>query len=813
MNIQPKYQGDGAETETIRQQLIQESLDKGFSRISIRLTKNDGTPIFFGISAARISWLSGYRLILYYHDLTIIKAMEIEAREAEERTQIMLDGTPMICILYDAHTNIIDCNQKTLDIFGVPDKSDFINNFRRFFPELQPDGSRSSIKLKMLVRTLFERGVMDSFEWMFQTAGGEPLPVETTLLLIQWKDTYRYMTYSQDLREVKANEQKMRESIELSQKLKIQKEAAQAASEAKSQFLASMSHEIRTPMNAVIGMSELLLLEKKLDSSQLRHVQNIHTSATALMDIINDILDYSKIQAGKLTLVPRHYNFNMMINNIESMVRFLANAKNITFDLVIEDEIPRYLYGDDVRLRQVLLNILGNAIKFTSRGHVRLAVSVTEKHINFNISDTGMGIRKEDISILFGAFTQVDMEANNHKKGTGLGLAITKSLIDMMDGLITVESVYGQGSTFHVAVPKVLGDETLVRQPGSNEITMEAPDAKVLVVDDNMINLNVAFGLLELYKITADTVTSGPQAIEMVHQNQYDLVFMDHMMPEMDGVEATKIIREMGMTMPIIALTANAVAGAKEIFLAAGMNDWLTKPIDRALLNKILEDWIPAEKIKRIQVKTTVMAKPETGEKKELWRKIEQIEGLSVQTGLERISGQRDVYERSLQLTIKEIEKCDKNLNKFLAAEDMHNFSIEVHGMKGSLANIGAMELSGQARELEAAADRADTVFCASNMPPFLEKLGALKSSLAEAFASGEQNRGPIEIPPELPSIFKKLTAAFAETDFLAIDEATERLNALNPEGAFKEEVEKIKDAVMMMDYAGAEKIMQELLK
>jgi HPt (histidine-containing phosphotransfer) domain-containing protein len=284
------------------------------------------------------------------------------------------------------------------------------------------------------------------------------------------------------------------------------------------------------------------------------------------------------------------------------------------------------------------------------------------------------------------------------------------------------------------------------------------------------------------------------------------------MMPQMDGVNTTLTIRALGINVPIIALTANVVAGAREEILTAGMDDYLTKPINKTLLFKMLEEWIPAGKIKKAPVETAVAGEAGVEAQGEFWSEIEQIEGLSVRTGLERVFGQRDVYEKSLKLTIKEIEKCDKNLSNFLATGDLRTFSIEVHSMKGSLANIGAMELSVKAQELETAADHADAGLCAAKLPLFLKALRRLNSSLAKAFSKENQSHGPIKIPPELPSIFEKLTVAFAETDFPAIDRGIESLNALNTDGMLKEEIEHIKDAVLMMDYDGAMGVMRKLL-
>ena len=307
----------------------------------------------------------------------------------------------------------------------------------------------------------------------------------------------------------------------------------------------------------------------------------------------------------------------------------------------------------------------------------------------------------------------------------------------------------------------------------------------------------------------------------MIKNTSYDLVFMDHMMPEMDGVEAAEIIRGMGVDIPIIALTANVVAGTKGEFLAAGMNDMLAKPIDRALFNKALETWLPAEKIGQVSGEA-LLSEPQSELKSELaysgassfWEKLEGIPGLSVQTGLDRVSGRRDVYERSLKLALKEIEKCGKNLSAFLTAADMRNFKIEVHGIKGSLANIGAMELSALAFELETASAQGDLSLCAAKLPDFLERLASLRQSISDTYR--EQNQDDKYRPailPEMPAIFEKLSSAINASDFAAINTGIDGLYALNPQEALRTEIDKIKRAAQTMNYPEALELMSGLMR
>jgi CheY-like chemotaxis protein/HPt (histidine-containing phosphotransfer) domain-containing protein len=368
--------------------------------------------------------------------------------------------------------------------------------------------------------------------------------------------------------------------------------------------------------------------------------------------------------------------------------------------------------------------------------------------------------------------------------------------------------VYGRGATFRVEIPKEPGDASLIENDSNSEIKICAPDAKILVVDDNTVNLNVVCGLLQLCQIVAETAISGKQAIELVLRNHYDIVFMDHRMPEMTGIETTMAIRELGINVTIIALTASAIVGARELMLEAGMDDYLSKPIIKKELMNMLKKWIPVEKLVNTQsIVFTSDGAINEGERM-LWSKIEQIEWISVAKGLERVDGQLDVYKKTLQLMIAEADKCIINLGKFQLSGDMDSFRTEIHGIKGSLANIGAIELSVKAYDLEMASKRKDSESCVVKLPIFLDGLSKLSKELAEAFAIG----GALELPHGIAQMLEILTIAFKELDLPLIEKEIEKLQMLSVKGAAKEKIEHIIDLANIMEYEGATLSSNELL-
>ena len=436
--IQPERQQDGEKTENIRQVFINDTLEKGYSRLEVLLQKTDGTPLPLEAIGVSVSWQYGHSMLVYFRDLTDIKAKEAEAKEAEARLKTMLDTTPLICILRDEKNNIIDCNQETLNILGVSHKDYYLKNAKKFYPEFQPDGQKTYKKFENLIKDLFKSGKI-KFEWMFMTIDKEPLPVETTLVPISWKGAKYSLSYSRDLREEKANEQRMQESIKQARDLEIQNERAQAASEAKSQFFASMSHEIRTPMNTIIGLLELIRTDN-LDSEQKRYLREMKNMSATLLHIINDILAIYKIEAGKQEIFPVHFNLTLFYNQLISRHKLLAEAKKLIFTSTLAPDLPRVVFGDDLRIGQIITNLLSNAIKYTRKGFINFNVDSAwengEEYIVFTVEDSGIGIEKKNFATLFDEFEQFDANKNRGITGAGLGLAIVKKLSELMGGRV-----------------------------------------------------------------------------------------------------------------------------------------------------------------------------------------------------------------------------------------------------------------------------------------------------------------------------------------------------------------------------------------
>ena len=732
--LQPKYQPDGRLSYEKGQEMIATAFRDGYCRFEWMHRNLKGGPVPVEVTLVRVKYHGHYIVTGYNRDLRELRASMEKTREADERAQIMLDATPLCANFWNRDYRNIDCNLEAVNLFGLNSKQEYLDCFLDLSPQFQPDGMLSSEKVKGKITEAFRNGYC-RFEWMHQKLNGEAIPTEVTLVRVKHYGNYIVMSYTRDLRELK---NMLDEMHNVEEDLRLVRDAAEKNTKAKSEFLANMSHEIRTPMNAILGMSEVLMSDELTDQ-QRQHMNDIRVSANALLGIINDILDFSTIEAGKLQLVCGDYDVIQLLRNLTTMFQAAAREKNITFTLEISGEIPTCLYGDDIRIRQVLVNIIGNAIKFTKAGGATLRFSASDGMIHFDVSDTGIGIKPQDIPNIFNDFDRVDLQNTRSIAGTGLGLSITRSLVALMGGTIRVESDYGKGTTFFVQFPLIVGNKDRLSSNAGEAELIHAPEASILVVDDSEVNLRVASALLNLFGIQCDTAISGHEAIDKVEAKRYDIVLMDHIMPEMDGIETTSVLRQKydANTLIIVALTANAIEGVRETLLDAGMNDYLSKPIDKTELNSLLCRMLPSgmiQKKQRQQPETAANLSP-------LLAKVAAIEGIDVPLALDRMNGVQSLYEESLAIMVRHLPESVGRLHSFLDGKDLNGFFIEVHGLKGSLNTFGMTQLALAAQRLEFEAKKENLLFCQQNLPALTESLSALHIELATLLAGNAQEQ------------------------------------------------------------------------
>ncbi len=511
---------------------------------------------------------------------------------------------------------------------------------------------------------------------------------------------------------------------EESDALRREKEVSERTSQAKSAFLANMSHEIRTPINSILGMNEMILREVQRGAVR-GYAQSIARAGEALLSIINDILDFSKIESGKLEIVESEYRLSHLLKNIVAMIRPRAEEKGLTFNLHIDEDLPNVLIGDIMRLQQVIINLLTNAVKYTPEGEVNFFVMkerLEENHIylSFVVNDTGIGIKEEDQQKLFQDFERLDQEKNRNIEGTGLGLAIASMLLKLMGGTIELKSVYGEGSTFTVILPQTIVERSpignlaeqindTVTQTDRYIPAFTAPDAHVLVVDDNEMNLHVVKGLLKETKMQIDTCMSGLDCLRMLTEKSYDLVLLDHMMPEMDGVETLHHAQQLPNTenIPFIMLTANAISGVKEGFLKEGFAAYLSKPIDSALMEETLMKFLPKEKLMDGPSPDEIAAAQETppgfaGDNLD-GDQDNSTGDLDIEQGMKYNGGMEDMYKTVLGMFINLRPGKQKQMKEYLDAEDWKNYATMLHALKSTSMTIGGQKLSDAAKELELA--------------------------------------------------------------------------------------------------------------
>jgi signal transduction histidine kinase/DNA-binding NarL/FixJ family response regulator len=596
---------------------------------------------------------------------------------------------------------------------------------------------------------------------------------------------------------------------------------AESASRAKSDFLAQMSHEIRTPMNAVIGMSELILREDTSPSVR-ENAEHVRHAGKNLLSIINDILDFSKIESGKMEIIPREYWLRSLLIDVINIIRVRLSEKNVQFVTNIDNSLPCKLEGDEVRVRQVLLNILSNAAKYTFEGSVSFSARGEARGdggilMVFEVADTGTGIKKENMERLFGDFIRFDNDTDKNIEGTGLGLAITKKLCLAMGGDVSVSSVFGEGSVFTIALPQKVRDVTPLgeidericdaHEARDARRNFTAPEARILIVDDIETNLEVAEGLLAPYEMKVQLCGGGAEAVRMAAEGSYDLIFMDHMMPEMDGIEATAAIRAMEgeyfRTVPIIALTANAISGMREMFLQNGFNDFLSKPIEISKLNEIIERWIPKEKKMKRERRSRVPASPpETGIK---------IEGIDASRGLALTGGSAERYIAVLKLYCRDAEKRIEILSSVPDESGLAAFITQVHALKSASASIGAASLSEKAAMLEDAGKRGDVAAISEKLDEFREELSLIVERIRSVLPLKEEGGGEAVLDK---TALLRLKEALKAEDIGNVDRLIAELNGKPLGGVVRDALSKISDLALVGEFkealAAAEKLAEK---
>ncbi|MCR5418767.1 MAG: response regulator [Lachnospiraceae bacterium] len=572
--------------------------------------------------------------------------------------------------------------------------------------------------------------------------------------------------YSRNMEDLKIREQKKEYEAQV---LKVEKSAADSANKAKSTFLAEMSHEIRTPINAVLGMNEMILRESGEENIR-EYAENVQSAGRTLLSLINSILDFSKIEDGKMELTYVTYDLAGLIHDLVNSISERAAGKNLTFSVHVDESLPSRLVGDDVRIRQIIMNLLSNAVKYTETGSVDLYFKDNSREddcviLEVSVKDTGIGIRDEDREKLFASFQRLDETRNRHIEGTGLGMAIVTKLLQMMNSELKVESVYGEGSCFSFCLKQEIAEETPIgdysakmanaHNPHLDSTHLYAPEARILVVDDNEMNLKVVRSLMKLNGIVPRLVTSGREAIDCLKEESYQVILLDHMMPGMDGVETLKIMKEENLLpegCTVIALTANAVVGAREGYLSAGFDDYLSKPIEVEQMEALLEKYLPSDIVSRVEnseVQTKVPAgQTASREEEEIleflpggdMEKLKEAGGnlidLAVKAGLNTESAllycgsDRGFYEELLGDFSTEQEEKEKRLSGYFEAKDWKEYRTLVHSLKSSAKTIGAAALSESAKELEDASAREDVAFIEGHHEQFCRDYRELAGQL-----------------------------------------------------------------------------------
>ena len=639
----------------------------------------------------------------------------------------------------------------------------------------------------------FIQGSQDFFDWK-----DRHYQVEETVL----KDNELIQGYMMTIVDVT----KIIEQNHLMKRLVLQTEDANRA---KTNFVSNMSHEIRTPMNSIVGITEILLRSRHSPKEQ-EYLLNIQSSGRVLLTIINDVLDCSKMEAGKMQLFDEPYDTCSLFHDLRISMENRIGHSGLELIYDIDQDIPCKLKGDMGRIRQVIINLVNNAIKYTEKGSVRFSVHVRQKNTDkvmlyYEVADTGIGIRKEDQKILFDAFQRVEMDRNRYVEGTGLGLTISQNLVNMMGGVIEVESEYGKGSRFFFTIEQTIIDPTPVSAVNYNgqkdnvtekeaECLFIAPEAHILLVDDNELNLVVAKELLKPLRMQIDTAENGLQAVKMVRGSQYDLVLMDHMMPVMDGIEAAKAIRaqpeDKYQKLPIIALTANAMVDARKEFLNAGMNGFVAKPIDFARICNQLKLWLPKDLVRDVPKEEAKKLLADDLSDREIQPEDPQM-GFSFEEGVNHC-GSKAALMKTIRIFYRTIDSKANKIEQCLKEGLIGDYVIEVHALKSSALLIGAVPLSEAAKELEDYGKQGKTEVLEEKTPDVLTLYRDLKNIL-RPYAEKEEDAKKEFSDGEWITALQQIHQCIEQFDLDGVDQIMEQLEEYQVPECIRESMDQLR--------------------
>ena len=758
--LNPEYQPDGVLSWDKAAGFIKKAFEEGYCRFEWMHRKLYGEPIPCEVTLVRVKYANEFALVAYLRDLRELKSSIEQMNESEQSLRLL--------------SNIMNSIDAQVYV-TIPHSGEilFVNDFMKKHYKVEDDCIGKYCYDIFLKRA---DGICDfcpCYQLDNEPNGTVVWELHHPVTNRIYRNTTRYIEWS-DGRTVQ-----IQHSVDVTELIEA-KELAERSNRSKNLFLSRVSHEVRTPMNAILGITEIQMENETLSPEIKEALGEIYNSGYLLLGIINDILDLSKIEAGKLELSMSIYDVPSLINDTVHLNIVRYDSKPIEFDLHVDENIPSKLYGDDLRIKQILNNLLSNAFKYTDRGKISLSVApefapqgARQVTLVFQVSDTGQGMTGEQVDKLFDEYTRFNTEANRTTMGTGLGMNITRHLIRMMDGDISVESEPGNGSVFTVRLPQgIVGAETLGIEVAENlrqfrinksEQIKKAPQiireympyGRVLIVDDVQTNLYVARGLMTPYGLSIDTAISGFEAIDKIKSGAtFDIIFMDHYMPKMDGIEAVKIIRSLGYRNPIIALTANALTGQAEIFMENGFDGFISKPIDirqlNATLNKLVRDKYPPEV-------------------------VEAARQLAIKINKEKAAAEEALQESSPELAVIFVRDAEKALARlesinayaYRRTDDIKSYVIDVHAMKSALANIGETDLSNVALKLEQAGRIEDIPVLKSVTPVFLEAL----REIIEKYRPKENENDIIDNSENLAYLAEKLAEIRAACE--KYDEAT----------------------------------------